>query len=300
MNKPDLKHVLDVAELQRTLPPGDALLALLAFEREGDMVRAARSLGLSQPALSFQLKKLEEHVGFSIFSFAGKKKVLTQLGSAYVEEMKSAFFSLHLIHQKISRQALDLDHQKLRVAGRRELFIPFLSFPFPGQIEFIQTSSTEALKALREYRADIAISAQTVDSGDLVARLFFESRFKLIYPKSWKPELEAGGQLKSRPVVVYGNHHAYLDDFLAWKGWRFRDLHVSRIVEDWFSVVELVRQGFGWAILPEGWGLHTRDVLTEKLEDEFIPKQKIFLFHRRADRKAPWLARLESWLKNRS
>jgi DNA-binding transcriptional LysR family regulator len=294
-----MKHSLDVAELQRALPPGDALLALLAFEREGDMVRAARCLGLSQPALSFQLKKLEEHTGFPIFAFAGKKKVLTHLGRAYVEEMKIAYLSLHLIHQKISKQSVELDHQKLRVAGRRELFIPFLPFPFPGQIEFIQTSSSEALKALREYRVDIAISAQTVDSGDLVARLFFESSFKLIYPKSWKPELEAGEKLKARPVVTYGNHHAYLDDFLSRKGWRFSELKVSRIVEDWFSVVELVRLGFGWAIIPEAWGLHTRDVLTEKLEDEFIPKQKIFLLHRTADRKAPWLARLETWLKSR-
>jgi DNA-binding transcriptional LysR family regulator len=295
-----MKHALDVAELQRTLPSSDALYALLAFECEGDMVRAARSLGLSQPALSFQLKKLEESVGFPIFSFAGKRKVLTQLGQAYVDQIKGAYLAIHLSHKKISRQAMDLDCQKLRVAGRRELFIPFLPFPFPGQIEFIQTSSTEALKALREHRVDLAISAQTVDSGDLVARLFFESSFKLIYPKGWKSELDAGKQLKARPVVVYGNHHAYLDDYLKWKGWRIQDLQVSRIVEDWFSVVELVRAGFGWAIIPEGWSLHTPEVLTEtlteELENEFIPKQKIFLFHRRDDRKAPWLARLEEWL----
>ncbi|NDF16105.1 LysR family transcriptional regulator, partial [bacterium] len=218
-----MKHSLDVAELQRALPPGDALLALLAFEREGDMVRAARCLGLSQPALSFQLKKLEEHTGFPIFAFAGKKKVLTHLGRAYVEEMKIAYLSLHLIHQKISKQSVELDHQKLRVAGRRELFIPFLPFPFPGQIEFIQSSSAEALKALREHRVDLAVSAQAVDSGDLMAKLFFESSFKLIYPKAWSPDLGHGRELKERPVVVYGNHHAYLEDYLAWRGWRFAE-----------------------------------------------------------------------------
>jgi DNA-binding transcriptional LysR family regulator len=302
-----MKHALDVAELQRTLPPSDSLFALLAFEREGDMVRAARSLGLSQPALSFQLKKLEESVGFPIFSFAGKRKVLTQLGQAYVEQIQEAYLAIHLSHKRISREAMELDRQKLRVAGRRELFIPFLPFPFPGQIEFIQSSSTEALKALREHRVDLAISAQSVDSGDLLARLFFESGFKLIYPRAWGSDLDRGVQLKTRPVVVYGNHHAYLGDYLKWQGWRFQELQVSRIVEDWFSVVELVRAGFGWAIIPEGWGLHTREVLsqtlteklTENFQDEFIPRQKIFLFHRRDDRKAPWLGRLEEWLRQR-
>ncbi len=288
-----MKSRLDVGELSRTLPSQDALLALLAFEREGDMTRAAKSLGLSQPALSFQLKRLEERVRFPIFSFSGKRKVLTKLGQSYVNELKETYNALHLIHERISREGQDLDHQKIRVSGRRELLLPFLPFPFPGQIEFIQSSSSEAIEALREHRVDLAVSAQTVDSSDLVAKLFFESKFKLIYPKSWESQVD----LKARPVVVYGNHHAYLDDYLAWKGWRFQELQVSRIVEDWFSVVDLVSHGLGWAIIPEGWAVHTRDVLIESLRDEFIPKQKIFLFFRRDDRKAPWVGLLERWLQ---
>ncbi len=290
---------LDVAELSRTLPEQDAVLALLAFGREGDMIKAAKALGVSQPALSFQLKKLEGAVQFPVFSFSGKRKVLTRLGQAYVDELKESYHALHLIHERIHRKARDLDHQKIRVSGRRELFLPFLPFPFPGQIEFIQSSSSDALLALREHRVDLAVSARTVDSSDLVAKLFFESRFKLIYPRSWSLPVGGGEALRNRPVVVYGNHHAYLDDFLAWKDWRFQDLQVSRIVEDWFSVVELVSRGMGWAIIPEDWGIHSKDVLIEDLGDEFIPKQKIFIFHRRDDRKAPWVLLLENWLRGR-
>jgi LysR family malonate utilization transcriptional regulator len=264
------------------------------------MVKAAKSLGVSQPALSFQLKKLEGAVQFPIFSFSGKRKVLTRLGQAYVDELKESYHSLHLIHERINRKARDLDHQKIRISGRRELFLPFLPFPFPGQIEFIQSSSAEALLALREHRVDLAVSARTLESSDLVAKLFFESSFKLIYPRSWSLAGVSGDALRSKPVVVYGNHHAYLDDFLVWKEWRFQDLQVSRIVEDWFSVVELVSRGMGWAIIPEGWALHTKDVLIEELGDEFIPKQKIFIFHRRDDRKAPWVLLLENWLRMRS
>jgi DNA-binding transcriptional LysR family regulator len=294
-----MKNALDVAELSRTLPGSESLLALLAFEKEGDMTRAAKSLGLSQPALSFQLKKLEATLGFGIFSFSGKRKVLTKTGQAYVEEIRGAFQFLHRIHEQISRDSRELVHQKLRIAVRRELFIPFLPFPFPGQLEFIQSTSSEALSALREHRVDLAVSTQTVDSGDLVAKLFFESGFKLIYPKAWKTGRVGGTDLKSRPVVVYGNHHAYLEDYLGWKGWYFKDLEVSRIVEDWFSVVELVKEGFGWAILPEAWGIHTREVVVESLEDPLIPRQKIYLFHRRDDRKAAWVLKLEEWLSSR-
>jgi DNA-binding transcriptional LysR family regulator len=292
----DMKRRLDVAEIYRNLPDGESLLALLAFESEGDLVRAAKSLGLSQPALSFQLKKLERSLQFSIFSVAGKRKVLTKLGQAYVNEIKEIYQSLNLLHERIAHEARDLNHQKIRVAGRRELFIPFLEFPFPGQIEFIQSTSSDAIKALREHRVDLAIAARTLDSGDLVARVFFESSFKLIYPKSWKVDRGAFDALKSQPVVAYGNHHAYLEDYLKWKGWRSQELKVSRIVEDWFSVVELVRRGFGWAIIPEAWGLHTKEVAVEALLSNPVPKQKIFLFHRRDDRNLPWVKGLSEWL----
>ncbi len=288
---------LDVGELHRTLPSIDALLALLAFDKEGDLVRAAQSLGQTQPALSFQLKKLEEKLHFQLFSFSGKRKVLTRLGQLYVDELKETMHELQLSQAAIARQSSDLSQQKLRIAGRRELFIPFLPFPFPGQIELIQTSSTEALSALREHRVDIAVSARTTDSGDLVAKLFFESSFKLIVPKKWKFDLTHTEHLREHPVVVYGNHHAYLKEYLDWQGWKLGDLFISRIVEDWFSIVELVRSGHGWAIIPEAWGVHTDQVQILHLDPESLPKQKIFLFHRRDDRKAPWVMKLDEWLK---
>lgn len=292
--------ILDIGQLHRTLPSQESLLALLAFEKEGDLTRAARSLQVTQPALSFQLKKLEDSLGFQIFSHAGKRKVLTKLGQKYVEEIKASFKSLHLAHEQIARLSQDLDHQKIRVGGRRELFIPFLPFPFPGQIEFIQSPSSDALQALREHRLDLAISGRSVDSADLMAKVFFESSFKLVTPKAWKNMgKNLHEELKQRPVIVYGNHHAYLDEYLGWRGWKFQDLNVSRVVEDWFSVVELVRYGLGWAIIPEAWELHTKDVLEESLHVESFPRQKIFLFLRRDDRKAPWVTKLDEWLTSR-
>jgi DNA-binding transcriptional LysR family regulator len=293
-----MKSGLDIGNLHRTLPSQDALFALMAFEKEGDIVRAAQSLQVTQPAISFHLKKLEESLGFQLFSTSGKRKVLTKLGQAYVEEIKAVFLGFHLSQERISKQVQDLDHQKLRLAGRRELFIPFLSFPFPGQIELIQSTSLEALLALREHRVDLAVSAQTVDSGDLVAKLFFESNLKLVTPKKWKFNSKNEDELKNMPVIVYGNHHAYLDDYLKGRDWKFGDLTVSRVVEDWFSVVELVKFGYGWAIIPEAWGIHTDQVQVHSLNANSVPKQKIFLFHRRDDRKTPWVSKLEEWLKD--
>jgi hypothetical protein len=65
---------LDLTYLKHQLPSPEAVMALLAFEQEGDLVRAAKLLQTSQPALSFHLKKLESTLDFPLFSFSGKKK----------------------------------------------------------------------------------------------------------------------------------------------------------------------------------------------------------------------------------
>jgi DNA-binding transcriptional LysR family regulator len=290
---------IDVALLKRNLPGVDSWLAILAMEASGDLSRAAKSLGVTQPALSFHLKKLEERLGFTVFSFSGKRKVLTKLGQAYVEEVKFGLQSLNRAQGKILRQAADLKLQKLRVAGRRELLIPFLGFPFPGQIEFLQTSSAEAVQALRDHEVDLAISAQAVDSGDLVARLFFESGFKLIAPRRWKLKEIDWDILRSMPIITYGNHQAHLGDYLKWSGVGMSELTISRVAEDWFSVVEMVRQGLGWAVIPEEWDLHSDQIEVFNLSPGALERQKIFFFYLKEERKSPWIQFLYEWLKTK-
>ena len=235
---------LDLNHLSRNTPSTEAFMALLAFADSGDLVGAAKTLNSSQPALSFHLKKLEEQLGFSLFAFSGKKKVLTKLGKEYVSEVRALFQRYQSGSGKILKAAQTLETQTLRVAGRRELLIPVLPFPFPGSVEFILNSTQEALDQLKHHQVDLAVSAGLPDSSELIAKLFFDSRLKLVYsrglkPKRGEPAIGSVEWMKQHPVVVYGNHHAYLDEFLKPKSVNFSELKVSRIVEDWYSVVEM-------------------------------------------------------------
>ena len=290
---------LDIGDLKRNLPSVDSWLAILAMEKSGDLSNAAKSLGVTQPALSFHLKKLEEQLGFTLFSFSGKRKVLTNLGRAYVEELKVNLGALSEAQNKILKEAKDLSHQKIRVAGRRELLIPFLPFPFPGKIEFLQMSSGDAMQALRDHQVDLAVSARTENSGDLLAKIFFESGFKIIAPARWKLKNYDWAELKAKPVIAYGNHQAYLEEYLEAHDAKVKDLILARIVEDWFSVVELVRHGHGWAVIPEAWDLHTDQVVSQNIQASTLARQKIFLFYRKEDRKSAWTQSLDEWLKRR-
>ncbi len=290
------QNPIDVKELYRTLPRFDALLALVAFYEHEDMVHAANALGLSQPALSFQLKKLEETLEFELFTFQGKKKVLTRLGIEYVKCVQKNLFRLNEDTKHILKQAQNLESQHIRIAGRRELLLPLLSFTFPGTLEWIQTSSEDAMTLLRQRKIDLAVSAHVHESHDLISKVFFQSTMKLVHHKSLKLDRT---RLDQYPVVAYGAHSAYLREFASGMGLNFDALKIHRQVEDWFSVVELIRLRQGWGVIPQAWETHGQEMIEEPISEKIIPAQKIYLFFLKDERKSRWVESLEAWLKNR-
>ncbi len=288
------EDLLNIGTLKQELPSYDALRSLVAFAKAEDMVKAARSLSVSQPALSFQLKKLEEQLGFQLFTFSGKRKVLTQVGKAYVSEMEKLLIEFRISNERFARDAVHLESQSLKIAGRRELLIPMLQFPFPGQIEFVHLPSNEALQSLIRHEVDLAISTHIEEYSDLIAHVFFESGFQLILPPGWK-----ASEIGERPVVAYGRDSTYLKEYAQACGILPTSLRVSRVVEDWYSVVELVKGGFGWSVIPQSWNVLNREVTTSLIRHPRMHSQKVYFFFRREDRKSVWVKNLEDWAISR-
>ena len=56
------------------------LLYFWVIAREGSIKRACEELNLSQPALSAQLRALEETLGEKLFDRVGRTLVLTEMG----------------------------------------------------------------------------------------------------------------------------------------------------------------------------------------------------------------------------
>src|SRR5258707_6150001 len=79
------------------LPRSQALRCFITVAREGTVSRAASLLHLTQPAVSLQLKSLEESTGLQLFNRTPGGLTLTEPGAAL----------LPLAHQAVS-SALDL------------------------------------------------------------------------------------------------------------------------------------------------------------------------------------------------
>lgn len=76
------------------LPPLNWLRAFEAAARRSSFTAAAEELHLTQPAVSYQIRSLEERLGFSLFERYARSVELTDMGLAYLPAVRQAFSQL--------------------------------------------------------------------------------------------------------------------------------------------------------------------------------------------------------------
>jgi LysR family glycine cleavage system transcriptional activator len=78
------------------LPPLAAIRAFEAAARHGSFTAAAEELGLTQAAVSYQIKQLEDRVGLPLFLRGKRKVVLSETGQRLAPAVSEAFQRLSL------------------------------------------------------------------------------------------------------------------------------------------------------------------------------------------------------------
>ena len=77
--------------MARSLPPLTALRVFEAAARHLNFTRAAQELGMTQSAVSYQIKVLEERVGAALFVRRARDVVLSEAGHAFAPATSDAF-----------------------------------------------------------------------------------------------------------------------------------------------------------------------------------------------------------------
>lgn len=160
------------------------LRQLKVFEsvaRLGSFTRAAEELHLSQPAVSMQVKQLEESVGLPLFEQLGKKIYLTDAGR-----------EMYHYSREIGRQLQDAESvlEEMRGLKRGKLVISMVSNAnyfvprllsvfcqrFPGVAVNLDVANREKLlKQLSDNEMDLGIMGQPPEEADSVAEPFLEN-----------------------------------------------------------------------------------------------------------------------------
>ncbi|PPL19024.1 LysR family transcriptional regulator [Microterricola pindariensis] len=166
MRPPELEHDLDL--------DSHSLRVVNAIAEHGSITAAAEALGYSQPAISQHLKRLEARIGMPAIERVGRGVRLTEAGQVL------ARYALPVI------SALDAAAGELaELSGLRSGRVRLAAFPsasptivprllaamnerHPGiNISYIEAEPPEAVAAVRESRADLALTfSYPGDRGD--------------------------------------------------------------------------------------------------------------------------------------
>ena len=185
------------------------LRAFHAVASAGSFTRAARSLGVTQPTLSAQVKALEDDYGVALFDRRGRGIVVTTLGEQLLEITRRMFLFEEEAGELLGR-ARDLTTGHLRVGADGPYHVvPFLaSFAerYPAvHISLAIGNSEEILDSLIHYRADVAIVADIAADPRLERILCAEHRLVAFVPRQHGWARRRGvriGDFEGQPIIM--------------------------------------------------------------------------------------------------
>ena len=228
--------------------------------RDLNLTRAAKKLNLSPPALSLQLKQLEESLGHSLFERRPTGLVLTEAGRIaldYAEVIGRTGEELLDVMQHRPRGG----RQVLRIGAVATLSRNFqLEFLLPvlhrDDVEVVIRSGgfPELLVLLHTHQVDLVLSNQPARRDAEThwhSHLLAEQPVSLVGTPAWKKrKLRFPDGMKDVPVILpsqESNTRAGFDRLLAAAGVRPR---IVAEVDDMAMIRLLAREGEALALVP--------------------------------------------------
>lgn len=141
------------------------LRVVKAIADEGSITGAARALGYSQPAVSQQLKRLEQRLGVAIVERVGRSVRLTDAGRILARHATAVTTALDAAAGELA-ELRGLRSARVRLVGfpsASPTIVPRLLADLaqrhPGiSLTYVEAEPPEAVEAVREDRTDIALT----------------------------------------------------------------------------------------------------------------------------------------------
>lgn len=128
--------------------------------------RAAEEMALTQPAVSLQIRQLEELLGQPLFDYVGKKLYLTEAAEALQLASADIFGRLESLDMQLADLQGSLQGQlSLAVESSVKYFIPHLFAAFRREypevnLQLVVTNHNQAVKRLSTNRDDLLIMSR--------------------------------------------------------------------------------------------------------------------------------------------
>lgn len=230
-----------------------------ALSRQGHFGRAADTCAISQPALSMQIKELEEELGAALFERTARQVRLTSFGEEFAVRAREILRSVDELGD-LARVAQNRFLGRLRL-GIIPTMAPYilprlverLSREYAGvDLNLRETITPKLLQELSEGKLDAAILALPVSEPSLTETALFEEEFVLVRPQSEAnvPVPEAETLAKMR-LLLLEEGHCFRDQALSFcsiKAPRPREVLEGSSLG---TLVQMVGAGIGVTLIPE-------------------------------------------------
>jgi DNA-binding transcriptional LysR family regulator len=166
------------------------LTVFLEAARQMSFARAAESLHLTQPAISMQIRQLEDVVGLKLFERIGKKLALTHAGELFRHHAARVIGELQDAEQALGAlKGLRGGRTTVGLVTTARYFAPKLLAHFAQShpqvdIHFISGNRETLINALRDNEIDFAVMGRPPEKFDAHADVIAENPNVLVAHKS--------------------------------------------------------------------------------------------------------------------
>src|SRR5690349_19817493 len=234
----------------------------VAVAEELHFGRAALRLHLAQPPLSQQIRKLEEIVGYPLFTRTSRAVKLTSAGETFLD------------HARRTLRKVDEDLEETRSVGRGE--VGFLRVGFIGSsmltrlpamlgryraqfpkvnLQLREFHTSGVIEALLESTLDVGFLRDSGPVEGLDVEPLFSEPFIAVVPSKHplaKRKTLTGVELRNEPFVLFtplASQRAYDKTVSICEAHGYRP-HVVQEAPQWLTILRLVGAGLGVTIAP--------------------------------------------------
>lgn len=225
----------------------------------GSFSAAAERLGLTQPAISLQVRALEKQLGVRLVERVGRTSRPSAAGEELLAHVGGIEAATNKAIEAVARHAKGvLGRVRLGTGATPCAFLlpPLLADlkrRFPDlDITVTTGNSADIVRAVDDNLIDIGLVSLPVTGRIFEVTPLFDERFVAIAPEGTAlPDVVTAKTLAERPLILYepgANTRRITDDWLATSGAHVKPVMALGSVD---AIKEMVAVGLGAALVPE-------------------------------------------------
>jgi LysR family transcriptional regulator, hydrogen peroxide-inducible genes activator len=230
-----------------------------ALARHGHFGRAAEACAISQPALSMQIKEMEEALGTVLLERGARQVTLTKFGEQIFQRVRDILRSVDELGD-FARASRDRLAGGLRV-GMIPTIAPYLlprvienlARLHPGlDIHVRETLTHKLIKEVTEGRLDTAIVALPVSEPSLTEIALFKENFLLVRPgEDEGAPVPSRETLREMKLLLLEEGHCFRDQALSFCSMQSSPPREMLDASSLSTLVQMVGAGIGVTLIPE-------------------------------------------------